>query len=105
MHAPKRDQSAFDGLPPVLDARRGAQALRCDGADGCERILDAMMQFVENELLQFVRSLAFLGVDSGCASKALASIAACASNRRRLPFSPSKTLAWSNWEKCLRLCS
>ena len=63
--APERHQSAFDGLPTVLDAGRGAQALRCDGTDGCERILDAMMQLIENELLQFVRSLAFLGVDSG----------------------------------------
>jgi hypothetical protein len=31
VHAPKRHQSAFDSLPAVLDVRRGAQALGCDG--------------------------------------------------------------------------
>ena len=39
MHAPKRDQSAVNGLPPVFDARCSAQALGCDGADGRERVL------------------------------------------------------------------
>jgi hypothetical protein len=35
-----------------------------DGAHSCERILDAMMQFIENELLQFIRCLALLGVNA-----------------------------------------
>ena len=71
VRAPERDQPALDGLLPVLDAGRGSQALRRDGAHGRERILDAMMQFIENELLQLVRGLALLGVDAGLREQGL----------------------------------
>jgi hypothetical protein len=65
MGAPKRDQPAFYGLLPVLNAGRRSQALGRDGAHGRERILDAMVHFFENELLQLVRGFTLLGVDAG----------------------------------------
>ena len=65
MRATQRDQPAFDSMLAVLDTGRCPQALRRNGADGCKRILDAVMQFLQNELLQFVGSFAFLGVDAG----------------------------------------
>ena len=71
MRAPQRDQPALDGLLSVLDAGRGAQALGRDRADGRERILDAMMQFAEDELLQFVGGLSLLGVDAGLRKQSL----------------------------------
>ena len=57
-----RDQAALDGMLAVFDAGCRAQALRCNGADRRQRVLDAVVQLLENELLQFVGSLAFLGV-------------------------------------------
>ena len=49
----------------VLGSRHMAQTLRDDGADGRQRILDAMVQFLEDQLLQLVGRLALPGVDSG----------------------------------------
>jgi hypothetical protein len=49
----------------MLDAGCCPKTLRRDGADGSERVLDAMMQLTENELLQLVGSLALLGVNAG----------------------------------------
>src|SRR5688572_615349 len=71
VRTPERNQPAFDGLLPVLDAGRGAKALRRDGADGRERILDAMMQLVEDELLQLVCGFPLLGVDAGLREQGL----------------------------------
>ena len=71
MRTPKRDQPALDGLLPVLDAGRRSQALGRNGAHGRERILDAMMQFFENELLQLVRGFTLLGVDTGLREQGL----------------------------------
>ena len=65
MRAPERHQPAFDGLLAVFDAGRRPQALRCDGADRRQRVLDAVMQLFKNELLQFVGGFALLGVDAG----------------------------------------
>ena len=49
----------------VFGARHIAQALRGNRADGCERILDAVVQFLEDQLLKFVGRLALLGVNTG----------------------------------------
>jgi hypothetical protein len=42
-----------------------AQALRGDGTDGRQRVLDAVVQFFQDQLLQLVGCLALLGVDAG----------------------------------------
>ena len=42
-----------------------AQALGDDGSDGRERILDAVVQLLEDQLLQLVGRLALPGVDAG----------------------------------------
>ena len=57
MRPPQCDQPAFDGMLTVFDACRRPQALRRNGADGRERVLDAVMQFFEDKLLQLVRQL------------------------------------------------
>jgi hypothetical protein len=57
MGPPQRDQPALDRLLPVLDAGCCAQALGRDRTDGGQRILDAMMQFTKDQLLQLVRGL------------------------------------------------
>jgi len=57
--------AAVDRLLAVLEVGCGAQALRGDGADGRQRVFDAVVQFFQNELLQFVGGLALLGVDTG----------------------------------------
>ena len=62
---PEREQPALDGVLRVLGAWQVAQALRDDGADGRERILDAVVQFLEDQLLQLVGRLALPGVDAG----------------------------------------
>ena len=49
----------------VLNAWQAAQTLRDDGADGRERILDTVVQFLEDQLLQLVGRLALPGVDAG----------------------------------------
>ena len=41
----------LDGLLRVLDACCRAQALGCNGAHRCERILDPMMELIEDQLL------------------------------------------------------
>ena len=65
VRAPEREQPALDGVLCVLGAWQSAQALRDDGADGRERILDAVVQFLEDQLLQLVGRLALPGVDAG----------------------------------------
>ena len=55
----------------MFDASRRAQALGGNGAHGRERILDAMMHFFENELLQLVRGFTLLGVDAGLREQGL----------------------------------
>jgi len=42
-----------------------AQTLRDDGANGRKRILDTVVQFFEDQLLQLVGRLALPGVDAG----------------------------------------
>ena len=69
--AAERGQAAFHGLLPVLDAGRRPKALRRDGADGGQRVLDAMMQFAQDQLLQLVGGLALLGVDAGLRQQCL----------------------------------
>ena len=61
----ERYQPALDGVLRVFGALHVAQALGGDGADGRERVLDAVMQFFQNQLLQLVGRLALLGVDAG----------------------------------------
>ena len=65
MRAPKGNQSPLDGLLSVLDTGRRPQTLGGDGRHRCQRVLDPVMQFLENELLQFVCSLPFLRIDTG----------------------------------------
>ena len=71
MRSPQRKQPALNGLLRVPGFGQVAQALRDDGADGCERILDAVVQFLEDQLLQLVGRLAFPGVDAGRGQQAL----------------------------------
>ena len=59
------EQPALDGVLRVFGFGQVAQALRDDGADGCERILDAVVQLLEDQLLQLVGRLALPGVDAG----------------------------------------
>jgi hypothetical protein len=60
-----REQPALDGVLRVLSGWQVAQALRDDGSDGREGVLDAVVQFLEDQLLQLVGRLAFPGVDAG----------------------------------------
>jgi hypothetical protein len=64
-----------------------AHALGNDGADGRERILDAVVQLFKDQLLQLVGRFAVPGIDAGLASKLLVLISACARRSRRLTFS------------------
>ena len=65
MRASEREQPALDRLLGMLGGRHMAQTLRDDGADGRERILDAVVQLLEDQLLQLVGRLALPGVDAG----------------------------------------
>ena len=65
VRAPEREQPALDGMLRVPGFGQVAQALRDDGADGRERILDAVVQLLEDQLLQLVGRLALPGVDAG----------------------------------------
>src|SRR4030088_1685103 len=60
----ERQQPALHGLLSLLDTSRGSKALRRDGADSRKRILDTMVQFTQDEFLQLVGGLAFLGIDA-----------------------------------------
>ena len=64
MGTAERQHATLDGVLRVLQAGGRAQALGCDGTHGRQGILDAVMQFPENEFLQLVGRLAFLGVDA-----------------------------------------
>jgi hypothetical protein len=44
-------EPALDRLLAMFEAGCGAQALRGDGADRRQRVLDAMMQLFDNQLL------------------------------------------------------
>jgi hypothetical protein len=61
---PECQQSALDGVLGVLGALHIAQALGGDGADGRRRILDAMVKFFQDQLLQLAGCLALAGVDA-----------------------------------------
>ena len=65
MRPAERQQPAFDGVLRVFSSRQIAQALGDDGADGRERILDAVVQLFEDQLLQLVGRLALPGLDAG----------------------------------------
>ena len=65
MRPPEREQPALNGMLCMLDAWQAAQTLRDDGANGRKRILDAVVQFLEDQLLQLVGRLALPGVDAG----------------------------------------
>jgi hypothetical protein len=68
-----------------------AQALRGDGADGGERILDAVVEFFQDQLLQLVGRLALLGVDAGLGEQFLrVDLGLGQSSSRRLTFSAAK---------------
>ena len=62
---PQRQQPAFDGVLRVLGAGHVAQALRGNGADRRQRVLDAVVQFFQDQLLQLVGRRALAGVDAG----------------------------------------
>jgi len=49
----------------VLGPLQAAQALGDDGGDGRKRILDAVVQFLKDQLLKLVGRLALSGVDTG----------------------------------------
>ncbi|MET3261965.1 hypothetical protein ABIF38_003471 [Bradyrhizobium japonicum] len=49
----------------MLNPLQVAQALGDDCGDGRERVLDAVVQLFEDQLLQLVGSLALFGVDAG----------------------------------------
>ncbi len=55
----------------VLGARNAAQALGGDGADRRQGILDAVVQFLEDQLLKLVRRLALSGVNAGLSQQVL----------------------------------
>jgi hypothetical protein len=71
VRAAHRQQPALDGLPAMLDAGCGAQALRGNRAYCRQRILDAVVQFFHNQLLQSVGGLALLGIDTGLRKQGL----------------------------------
>ena len=64
MRPAKRDQTPFNGMLGVLNACRCPQALRRDGAYGGKCIFDPVVQFFQDEFLQFIGSFTFLGVDA-----------------------------------------
>ena len=53
------------GLLTLLNTGRCPEALGRNRADRSQGILDTMMQFAKDQLLQFIGSFAFLGVDPG----------------------------------------
>ena len=61
----QRQQPAFDGELRVLGAGHVAQALRGNGADRRQRVLDAVVQFFQDQFLQLVGRRALAGVDAG----------------------------------------
>ena len=61
----ERDQPAFDRLLAVLDTDRRPQALRGNGAHGSQGVLDAMVQFFQDQFLQLVGRLALFGINAG----------------------------------------
>jgi len=63
--SPESGQPAFHGFLSVLNTGRCPEALGRDCADGGKRILDAMMQFPKDELLQLVGGLTLPCVDPG----------------------------------------
>ena len=65
MRVAKGQQAAFDCVLCVLRARRIAKALRRNGTHGCKRVLDAVVKFFQDQLLQLVGGFALLGVDAG----------------------------------------
>ena len=89
--ASKGNQPSLHRLLAMRDTGRRPKTLRRDRADRSEGILDAVMQFAKDQLLQLVGGFSFLGVDAGLCSKDLASMPACSSSRRRLSFSADKT--------------
>jgi hypothetical protein len=68
---PDRQQPPLDRVLRVLDVSCVAQALRGYGADGRQRILDAVVEFFQDQLLQLVGRLALLGVDAGLGKQSL----------------------------------
>jgi hypothetical protein len=65
VNPPQRQQPALDGVLGMFGAGHVAQALRCNGAHGRKRVLDAVVQLFQDQLLQLVGCLALLGVYSG----------------------------------------
>ena len=65
MGSSQRAQPPLHGVLAGLDTGRCTEALRGDRAHGGKRILDAMMKFAEDQLLQFIGGLSLLGVDTG----------------------------------------
>jgi hypothetical protein len=58
-------ETSADGALCLLDALMAAQALGHDRCDGRERVLDAVMQLLENQLLQRAGRIALPGLDAG----------------------------------------
>ena len=65
MRPPERQQPALDGVLRMFDPFQVAQALGDNGTDGCDRVLDAVVQLLEDHLLQLVGRFALLGVKAG----------------------------------------
>ena len=70
--------SSAECLQPALDRVLGkcgalgiAQALRGNGTHSCQGVLDAVMEFFQDEFLKFVGRLAFSGVNSSLSKQPL----------------------------------
>jgi hypothetical protein len=87
---------ALDGVLRVLNPLQVAQALGDDCGDGRERVLDAVVQLFEDQLLQLVGCLALSGSIPASASRLLVLISACARSSRRLTFSAARKSWWDS---------
>src|ERR1700722_17468283 len=64
MGTPESSQSSFDSLAPMVHRGRGAEALRRDDAHDRQRVFDAVMQFLDDQRLKFIRGLTLLRIDA-----------------------------------------
>jgi hypothetical protein len=64
VRAAQRHQPQFDGGAPVLKAGGVTQALGGNRNDGRQRVLDAVMQFLEQQTLQLLGGFVFRGINA-----------------------------------------
>ena len=63
MRPAQGNQPAFDGLPPVFEAFGVTQGLRGNRNHRGQRVLHAMMQFLQKQTLQPLGNLMLDGID------------------------------------------